>query len=114
MNSNLSLSLSRLFLFLSSVLGVHISVVTGRSVRFRFQQCLVLFGLVHPSYVHSPFVLSRTQTLSVGSVQLLVSVAAALQPAGGRLLHHPGQSRRGEREHVQEHPGERIKDREYE
>lgn len=94
---------------LRSVLGVHVSVVSGHlgdrvqlRVGLGLQQRLQLLRLL----VHAALRLALTQALGVGGVQLLDSVAAAVQPAGGRLLHHQGQPGRGEREHVQEHPGE--------
>lgn len=92
-----------------SVLGVHVSVVPrhlrdGLQLRLglRLQQRLLLLRLL----LHPAVGLPLTQTLGVGRVELLDPVAAAVQPAGGRLLHHQGQSGRGERQHVQEHPGE--------
>ena len=88
---------------------MHVPVVPGHvrdglQLRFslRLQQRLLLLSLV----LHPAVGLALAQALGVGSVQLLHAVAAALQPTGGRLLHHPGQPGRGERQHVQEHPGE--------
>lgn len=93
----------------SSVLGVHVSVVPrhlGDGLQLRLglglQQRLVLLRLL----LHAAVGLALAQALGVGGVELLDAVAAALQPAGGRLLHHQGEPGRGERQHVQEHPGE--------
>lgn len=92
-----------------TVLGVHVAVVSGHlrhglrlGLGLGLQQRLVLLRLL----VHPAVGLPLPQALGVGGVQLLDAVAAALQPAGGRLLHHPGQPGRREWEHVQEHPGE--------
>lgn len=98
------------------VLGVHVAVVTGH-LRNRFQlrfslglqQRFLLLGLL----LHSALRLTLAQTLRLGRVQLLDPVAAAVQPADRRLLHHQGQSRRGERKHVQKHPGKLVKQRPY-
>lgn len=46
------------------------------------------------------------QTVGLWRLWLLVSLPAAVQPAGERLLHHQSQPRHGQRQHVQEHPGE--------
>lgn len=105
------LTTSSALLSSSPVLGMYISVVSGHlrdGLQLRFglglqQRLLVLSLLLHPAVG-----LPLTQTLGVGGVELLDSVAAAVQPAGGRLLHHQGQPGRGERQHVQEHPGEVI------
>lgn len=68
-----------------SVLGVYVSVVSGHlrnglQLRFglRLQQRLLLLGLL----LHPAVGLPLTQALGVGGVELLDSVAAALQPAG--------------------------------
>lgn len=82
---------------------MYVSVVSGH-VRdglelwfsLRLQQRLLLLRLL----LHPVVGLALTQTLGVGRVELLDSVAAVVQPAGGRLLHHQGQPGRGEREHV--------------
>lgn len=66
------------------------------------QQHVLVLGVLLDAAVGLPL----AQALGVGRVQLLDAVAAAVQPAGGRLLHHPGQPGRGERQHVQEHPGQ--------
>lgn len=87
-----------------SVLGVHLPVVSGRlryGLGLRVQQRLVLFGVVHAGDG-----IPLAQALGVGRVQLLFALAASLQPAGGRLLHHPRQPGRGQRQHVQKHSGE--------
>ncbi len=105
------LTTSSALLSSSPVLGMYVSVVSGHlrdGLQLRFglglqQRLLVLRLLLHPAVG-----LPLTQTLGVGGVELLDSVAAAVQPAGGRLLHHQGQPGRGERQHVQEHPGEFI------
>lgn len=88
---------------------MHVSVLPGHVgdgiqlwLGLGLQQHLLVFGLL----LHAAVRLALAQTLGVGRVQLLDAVAAALQPAGGRLLHHPGLAGRGERQHVQEHPGE--------
>lgn len=92
-----------------TVLGVHVPVVPGHvrnGLQLRLgvglQQRLLVLGVV----LHAAVGLPLAQALGVGRVQLLHAVAAAVQPAGGRLLHHPGQPGRGERQHVQEHPGQ--------
>lgn len=88
---------------------MHVSVVSGHvgnGLQFRFgvglQQHVLVLGVLLDTAVGLPL----AQALGVGRVQLLDAVAATVQPAGGRLLHHPGQPGRGERQHVQEHPGQ--------
>lgn len=88
---------------------MHVSVVVrhlGDGLQLRFglglQHRLLLLRLL----LHAAVGLALAQTLGVGGVELLDPVAAALQPAGGRLLHHQGEPGRAERQLVQEHPGE--------
>lgn len=88
---------------------MHVPVVSGHvgnglQLRFgvRLQQHILVIGVLLDAVVGLPL----AQALGVGCVQLLDAVAAAVQPAGGRLLHHPGQPGCGERQHVQEHPGQ--------
>ncbi|XP_045431128.1 ral guanine nucleotide dissociation stimulator isoform X9 [Pipistrellus kuhlii] len=83
------------------VLGVGLPVVPG-DLRHQLgvQQRLLLLGL-HHARGQRP----RPQALRLGGQQPQ-RLAAALQPAGGRLLHHPGQPGRGQRQHVQERPGD--------
>lgn len=85
-----------------AVLGVGLPVVPG-DLRHQLgvQQRLLLLGL-HHARGQRP----HPQALRLGGQQPQ-RLAAALQPAGGRLLHHPGQPGRGQRQHVQERPGER-------
>jgi len=88
-----------------SVLGVHLPLLPGHvGLCLGLQQRLLLLRLL----LHAAVRLALAQALGVGGVHVLHAVAAALQPAGGRLLHHPGQPGRGERQHVQEHPGEGV------
>lgn len=79
------LTMSPALLSSCSVLGVYVSVVSGHlrnglQLRFslRLQQRLLLLGLL----LHPAVGLPLPQTLSVGGVELLDLVAAAVQPAG--------------------------------
>uniref|UniRef100_A0A8D1L4Q8 Ral guanine nucleotide dissociation stimulator n=1 Tax=Sus scrofa TaxID=9823 RepID=A0A8D1L4Q8_PIG len=84
-----------------AVLGVGLPVVPG-DLRHQLglQQHLLLLSL-HHARGHRP----HPQALRLRGLQPWL-LAAPLQPAGGRLLHHPGQPGRGQRQHVQEHPGD--------
>lgn len=68
-----------------SVLGVYVSVVSGHlrnglqlGFGLRIQQRFVLLGLL----LHPAVSLPLAQAFGVGGVELLDSVAAAVQPAG--------------------------------
>lgn len=86
---------------LPTVLGVGLPVVPG-DLRHQLglQQHVLLLSLHHARGQHA-----YPQALRVRGLQLRL-LTAPLQPAGGRLLHHPGEPGRGQRQHVQEHPGE--------
>lgn len=84
-----------------TVQGLGLRVVTGDlRQQLGLQQRLVLLSLHDACGCHA-----YPQTLRLRGLwpQLLT---APLQPAGGRLLHHPRQPGRGQRQYVQEHPGE--------
>lgn len=93
----------RLLLTLLSptVLGVSLPVVP-RDLwhQLRLQQHLLFISLYHARVYHT-----YPQALRLRGLQLQL-LTASLQPAGGRLLHHQGQPGCGQRQHVQEHPGE--------
>ncbi len=96
------------FLYFPALGVVHSFIFGGLCVRLGFrvwlQQLHLLFFILSLRLHRAD--LPFSQTVSLGCLWLLVSLPAAVQPAGERLLHHQSQPRHGQLQHVQEHPGE--------